>query len=162
MADTPHAETGEPVTVSSIVTALANVVGKAVSARETYDDLTLLQPAALPAVVVGWESSKSEASAHGRRQSDTQKVMRQQIKRTHTGTLFILVSASGDLPHEDRAVKEAAQALLDAVDGDETLAGDTGADQCARCTLGDVNRLQVEVEGVVYHGLTAPWTALEL
>jgi hypothetical protein len=154
------------MTVSSIVTALKNVVAAAVGARESYDDLTVLQPTALPAVVVAWESTDSEASAHGQRQAapgaGTGKLTRKQVKRIHVGTLFILSSSTGNLPYEDRAVKEAVQALLDALDSDETLVGDTGVDQCAKCTLGVVNRLRVEIDGVVYHGVTSPWTAIEL
>lgn len=149
------------MSLATIITALVHVAADAVSARQAFVRLPAGQPIALPAVIVQWTSTEPEAATHSARGADG-KLVRRGKKRTHKGTIYALLSDTGNAPYEDDAALAAAQALVDGIEADATLRGTGSVDKCALCELDIVRRDTREIDGVVYAGIQAGFEVTEL
>lgn len=142
-----------------ICEAMRDVLASAIGARVKYATLPSGQIPTLPAAVVAYMRTEVEYANHNTRTGEGKQVASGQ-KRTHTGSLYAILSITSDIAAEGYAQERATQAILDAFAADVTLY--RTADTVARVRLSNVRPVRDETDGQVTARVDADWEAIEL
>lgn len=148
--------------ITDICEAIRDVLASAIGARVKFASIPTGVPAPLPAAVVQYLRTEAAYANHNARATDGKQIA-SGAKRTHRGTLYAILSQTGDRAAEAKDIERAAQSILDAFDADARLTRG-GVDMVARFRLGEVrawNEL-VESSTTPLAGVTAEWEAIEL
>lgn len=143
------------MSITTVGTALREVVAAAISARASFDDTPTGRPTMFPATVVIWAKSETNARLNlGHAAND--KWFRTAVRNLHTFQVFALLSTTQHTGAEGAAGRVAAQAILDALNTDATLRGSGGVDRCASARLVSIEPYRETVDDTtVIAGLAA-------
>lgn len=151
------------ITIGTIQTAISAVVASVLTNAVVYDGSPNIPPPALPAVSSDWRGSTNNPPIEGAHYLKVAgKMVKKGIYRRHTFMTFVLMSATGQKPYEDAAQRDAAQAILDAIDADATLQGTTGVDQCSLCEVTTILPYTTVFSDTNYSGVEITFSVLEL
>lgn len=143
------------------LTAVVDIAKEAVGARSWYYGSPRTTPGAYPSVWVRYESTTPIAHASSTRTADG-KQKRNSVKRTHRGTLYVLI---GDTASEDTDYKVgiAVQQIMDAFDADETLRGTGSVDRTQAFRLMEPSKLEIPLieNGPLVLGFTSAFEIFE-
>lgn len=124
--------------INAIVNRLLDVITDGIGARVRFIGEPLTQPQNWPAVWVRWVRTEPASSTFGSRGSDGRRSKRGVIK-THTFTVYVLAGLVLDGVAVDEVTQDAADAVMDAIEADDTLRDVTTSDAVARISVANVS-----------------------